>query len=155
MEDQARTAWDWLGSIADVTSLVMLPITAYAAWKVRSLSAKVAFNVRAPQTLDRVDELAGRIEELLRSDKYDSHEVVSLVLRCEAEIDTLRKGVSGEADSAARKLKLLLLQHDQGASLGNDPAGVLWALFSAISRFTVHARSLHAERLIGASNDSE
>lgn len=155
MEDQARTAWDWLGSIADVTSLVMLPITAYAAWKVRSFSAKVAFNVRAPRTLDRIDELAGRIEDLLRSENYDQHEVVSLILRCEAEIDTLRKGVSGETDGAARKLKLLLQQHDRGASLGNDPAGVLWALFSVIYRFTVHARSLHAERLIGGSNDSE
>lgn len=150
-----RLAWDWLGSIADVTSLVMLPITAYAAWKVRSLSAKVSFNVRAPRTLDRIEQLACRIEALLRSEKYDQHEVVSLISRCEAEIDTLRKGVSGEADNAARTVKSLLKEYSQGSSLGDDPAGVFWAIFSAISRFTVHARHLHAERLIGASNDSE
>lgn len=74
-----RLAWDWLGSIADVTSLVMLPITAYAAWKVRSISAKVAFNVRAPRTLDRIDALAETIRLALETGEPNLDQVMHLI----------------------------------------------------------------------------
>jgi hypothetical protein len=154
VEDQARTAWDWLGGIADLTSLVMLPITAYAAWKVRSLSAKVAFNVRAPQTLDRVDELAEQVFTLLKETDRDVNLVVSLVMECEAQISSLGKGVSGVAGESAKELKLMLVDFENRKPTGEEAVGVMWMLYNKIKRFCIHARGLHQDRQTGVSNDS-
>lgn len=149
-----RLAWDWLGSIADVTSLVMLPITAYAAWKVRSISAKVAFNVRAPRTLDRIDALAETIRLALETGEPNLDQVMHLITQCKAEIETIQTGATGPAALAAKHLALVFRRIETDRDEGKDVTSSLWSALSQIATFKIHARSLHDERQIGASNDS-
>lgn len=47
-------AWTWLGRVADVASLVALPVSVYAAWKVRLIAKRLVFRVRAADILSKI-----------------------------------------------------------------------------------------------------
>lgn len=146
--------WTWLGRVADALSLVTAVVSVYAAWKIRKIGARLAFNVRADGVLERIDALCDQIRQLLLADGSDLYEIRNLVIRCKAEVDTMRHGVTGAAAKSASRVDADYKNLDRLPQGEQSARAILWDVLNGMCEFTIHARNLHASRRLGASNDS-
>lgn len=145
--------WTWLGRAADVASLVAALVSVYAAWKIRKIGARLAFNVSATGVLERIDALSDQIRQLLLADDSDLNEIRNLVIRCKAEVDTMRHGVTGDAAKAANRVDADYKKLDRLPQVEQGARAILWDVLNGMFIFTIHARNLHASRWLGASDD--
>lgn len=146
--------WEWLGSIADSLSIITAAASLYAAWKIGGMSARFAFNVRAGEVLGRLDELRSEAREALKAENTDWHVVKNLLLRCDADVRNIQRGASGDAAKFATRVgraceELRIMNSDN-----SDWRTVLWDILNDVDVFCLHARDLHENRQIGATNDS-
>jgi hypothetical protein len=96
--------WTWLGRVADALSLVTVVGSVYAALKIRKIGAKLAFNVRADEVLERIGQHTLWIDQCLTVGVYDRNQMVDRITQCRAEIMSARGGLDGDARVAAKRL---------------------------------------------------
>lgn len=102
-----RLAWDWLGSIADVTSLVMLPVTIYTAWKVQSLKKRLVANARLDPLLDKIRKTLGGLYDLEERYPKEQAGVHSDLRLCLARLYRYEKQFPDDVREIVQKLKSL------------------------------------------------
>lgn len=146
-----------MGRVADASSLVAAAASAYAAFKIGRIGARLAFNVRADRVLERVSEHAQWIESCLSAGAYDTNRLLSRIVQCKAEIESIKNGVSGDALIAVRQLKTLYGSYLDTVRTGADQQDIdelLWGMFNAIATFHIHATSILGNRRMGVSDAS-
>lgn len=147
--------WTWLGRVADASSLVAAVASGYAAVKIGRIGARLAFNVKAEGVLRRVHEHAQWIQASLSRGSFDANQLMSRIVQCEAEIESIRKGVSGEASVAVRQLKAFrkaYVSAVKNKAESHELNDLLWGMFNAITIFHIHATSVLGNRKMGVSD---
>lgn len=103
-----RLAWDWLGSIADVTSLVMLPVTFYTAWKVRALKRQLVFFARLRELCSGIQRTLEQVRALLETEgESPRSQVVDEIRRCNVLVYRYQRRFAVDAQERIERIRVL------------------------------------------------
>lgn len=149
-------SWDTLGRFADALSVVTAFASWYAAIRIWRIGARLAFNVRADAVLDRIEGLAGWIDEALTAGSFDANQMRHRIIQCSAEIKSVKAGIDGDARTAARQLEKLREKYSEleqeGALSQEESSKYYWMALNAIRSFTIYARASVSDRRLGGAS---
>lgn len=146
--------WTWIGRVADVASLVALPASLYAAWKVRSIARRFVFRVRAATILEKLEDVAGELRQAIDSSPSNSREVRRQVRRCSELVQIVAKQSGADERRIAGRLARLADQFDRaGAEARSGLDGdVIWRIVDELDAFLIVAKDSEENRRVGGAD---
>lgn len=154
---------EWLGvwgSVASLVSLASLPFSAYAAFKIRAISRRIAFNARADDILREIEEAASGIGDLMPEYLAEHHKVRLKVKKSLAMVYRTKSAASTAGQSIIKKLEGFEREYDQigpalsGEEVSVEEARLVWRILEQFNIYTDDMRDLMANRRVSGSNDT-
>jgi len=149
---------DWLGVVGSVASLASFGAAGYAAVKLRAISRRILFNVRADEISCEIEIFPSWFTENVVGFPGNHHEMDSRIQRCLALLYRIETVVPLEARPHVKMLHSLETQYF-GTAWANDVdsvrarRGVLWKLYTEIENVLMHIRHSNADRRLGGRNE--
>jgi hypothetical protein len=150
---------EWIGAAADVSSLAALPVSVYAAWKIRGITRRIAFAARADSILTDLEADATYLEELLPEFVKHRRQADLKLKQCIAAIQRTSASASTDARRIGKRLSKLEADYDQlraSADIGQSPEAenLMRQMLEQIRVYSLEMRNIVADRRLGANHDA-
>jgi hypothetical protein len=146
--------WLWLGRVADVVSLLTLPVTVWAAWGVSRLKRRLAFRADSSRLVADLDTAVAMINASLQATPEDHRQVEVQVAAIVAMLDYRSGALSRPIRARQKKLERLVQELGQASGSGrlDHASDLAWKCYSEAVGAIMQFRMLARDGTVGADD---